>query len=204
MFSVRSTSVIFLGLLLYSHGAGEFASLISSPMSLLRDGDQQLIGFSLFGSMLVIGILMVCDLVRFHRLLEAVFFVLATIIIGFIAVTPSDNADHLFLSLALLLSFFLYYARQLRTVGSIWFYAHLFISFAWVAVIENHSFGLWQKGMIVYLIILVNIHNWLLKSGRLECQDLGLGITVSRTNLPLKRKVVFAVAPGKSWTRRHV
>jgi hypothetical protein len=66
-----------------------------------------------------------------------------------VAVTPSLEAFHILSSFLLMLILFGHYWRLLRDAGSPWIFAHVLVPFALVLLSGCHSYGLWQKCLIL-------------------------------------------------------
>jgi hypothetical protein len=79
-----------------------------------------------------------------------------------IAATPSVDPFHILISLLLPLMFHAFYLRLLHSVLSFWMFLHLFVPLLLLFAIQFHSFGAWQKSMMLYFVLLANLHYGLL------------------------------------------
>jgi len=75
-----------------------------------------------------------------------------------IAATPSFDPFHVLISLLLPLLFHAFYLGVLYFELSSWMFLHLFVPLLLLFGIQFHSFGAWQKGMMIYYVLLANLH----------------------------------------------
>jgi hypothetical protein len=159
---LKLASAAFVLLLLGAHGVGDLNQRLGEPLSLLRDGEQGWLGYLLFVSLLLVGLSYTVALIRAGKEGEAVSAGLATLLLFLVAVTPSFQGFHLLCSFGLLLLLFRHFWRLLRESESLWLFPHMQAPLALVFVTGGHSYGLWQKGLILYIVVLSNIHHHLL------------------------------------------
>ncbi len=152
---VKLLTLLFLAILTALHlcGDGEAGPM---PLSMARDGPVAVLGYLAFVPLVGIGPLMVTVSWKAGEDGAAWFYALATVVMGYIAVTPSEGTGHVFWSLVLPLLFYAYYARVLIEADSFGVFAHLAVPFVLVCVTLNY--GLWQKCLIIYFLIVANIH----------------------------------------------
>ena len=192
---MKPLSIAFLGLLFWSQGlAGELAD---KPLSMFRDGEFQIVGYALFALLLAIGALMAATLQRRGHSGEAAVFASALALLLIVVATPSLNAAHETAAALLLLTLFIYYAGQLASVRSGLVFIHLLMPVALVPLL-GIGYGPWQKGLIVYLLVVINIH-WHLLPQLAQRQP-----RAAARGGSLKRRVVYLVEPGKAWGRQKV
>jgi len=163
--TVKLASAAFVLLLLVAHGVGDLGQRLEQPLSLFRDGEQAWVGYLLFAALLLIGLLYTVALIRAGKEEEAVCAGLAALLLFIVAVTPSLEGVHLLCSLLLLMLLFGHYWRLLRESGSSWLIPHSLAPFVLVLVSGYHSYGLWQKGLILYIVVLANIRLYQLGQG---------------------------------------
>jgi hypothetical protein len=192
---MKLLSLIFVGLLSWAQVVGG-AELADKPLSMFRDGDCGAVGYALFALLLAIGALMAAALNRVGRRGEAGVFVLAVVLLFVVLATPSlDSALHETGAAALLCLLFGYYAIQLVLAQSNWLYFHLCLPIA-LAPLLGLGYGPWQKGLIVYLVLVINIHWQLLPAIHSR------PARARRRTPSLRRHVVYVVEPGRLWERR--
>jgi hypothetical protein len=199
---MKPATCVFLALLFYAHTAGASDEILGQPLSVFRDGAGGLLGYTLFTSLLVVGGFMIAALARLRRPLDVGVFGLAALLLVVVAATPSLGSFHLFCSLLLLLLLYCYYGLLLRLAETWWLIPHLLVPFALLLATQCHSFGAWQKSLILYFVLAVNVHFHLL-CGWPGGRPAPAAARASRRASPLRRKVVFQLNPGGNcWARR--
>jgi hypothetical protein len=201
---MKLASFAFCLLLLHAHGAGDFDELLGQPLSMFRDGAQGRLGYALFAVLLVIGALYTAALVRAQRAGAAAAAVLAILLLLVVAATPSGGSFHLFCSLVLLLLLFGHCALLLYRAQSVWLVPHLAVPAALAAATRCHSYGLWQKGFVVYLLLAVATHHHLLGRGPTSRASPPADPYVRRRGEPTRRRKVYRLEAGREWARRDV
>lgn len=191
---MRLASAAFVLLLLGAHAAGDFDQLLGQPLSVFRDGEQGWLGYLLFATLLSVSVLYVGGLIRAGKENEAVTAGLAAGLLFLVAVTPSVQGFHLLCSLLLLLLLFGHYWRLLRASGSPWFILHAVAPFLLVLATGCHSYGLWQKCLILYVVVLVNVRHYMLSKGAANPR----GIRKDGTR---RRQKTYCMEAGREWTR---
>ncbi|HVJ79939.1 MAG TPA: hypothetical protein VNC50_02620 [Planctomycetia bacterium] len=156
---MRLSSTLFYLLFLGAHGLGDFAERLDSPLSFFRHGPHGWLGYLMFAALFAIGWQYTMALLAARREEEAASACLATVLLFFVAWTPSLQLFHVLCSVALLLLLFHHHWRLFRDAGSPWLYAHALVPFALVLASGCQSYGLWQKGMVVYFVALINVHH---------------------------------------------
>jgi hypothetical protein len=161
-------TALFLVLLLALHLADPEAW--EKPLSLFRDGPHPAAGYALFGLLLAVGGLHVQAYYRAGRVRQVWLPAFALALLAVVAVTPSWGEAHLAAAFALLAVVFGTYAGRLWAVRSPWLFAHLAAPVAILLAAVGHdalTYGVWQKGLILYFLLAVNL-DALLISGRLS------------------------------------
>ena len=79
-----------------------------------------------------------------------------------IAATPSMHPFHILISLLLPITFHAFYFRLLYPILGFWKFLHPSVPLLLLLVTQFHSYGAFQKGMILYLVALANFHYSLL------------------------------------------
>jgi hypothetical protein len=156
---VAVPSVLFVLLFLVIHLLDR--SFLLQPMSLSRDGRHAALGYLLFTSLVLVACGQCLMFWIARRYIEFVILLMATGLLIFVAVTPSQDSTHIVASLVLLGFIFLFYAVRLYLADSFWFFVHLMspIGLAALAAIKP-SYGLVQKCVILYAVLLINIDCW--------------------------------------------
>ena len=201
---MKLASLAFVTCLSLAHLEGDFAKTLSLPLSMIRDGESWWVGYLLFGLLLLIAGLMLNRLRRDDLAVDACLVGVVAAFLFLVAVTPSQDGFHNFGSFVVLAVLFGYYAAVLRGESAAWMFGHLAVPILLLFVTQFHSYGLWQKSLIVYFLLVINVHNWLLSRG---------GISLSLTNLmnqgrhrgrgkAPRRRVVYMVDTSRSWSRK--
>ena len=201
---MKIATLAFLLLLGYAHLTGDTERLLAQPLSMFRDGQQSAAGYGLFALLGLVAAAMTAACVRAGRDVEVCVLCVAGFLLVIVAVTPSLWPLHELCSLLLLSLLYWYFALLFYAWESRWrwlLFVHLPAPLALVIVTQCHSYGLWQKSLIVYFVVVINIHyhlvvRYLPRLARLRKSARG-------RNDPLgKRRVVYILTPGKPWRRR--
>jgi hypothetical protein len=197
---VKSASAAFVLLLLCAHGVGDFNKRLAEPLSMFRDGEQAWLGHVLFAVLLLVMLVYARDAFRAGEEQEAIIAGLAALLLLIVAVTPSFDGFHVLSSFLLLLLLFAHYWRLLRESGSAWFIVHVLAPFALVLP-GCHSYGLWQKCLIVYLVGLANLcHHQLCPRRAIEPSPASSSLSLGSGGVNGRRKV-YQLEPGREWAR---
>jgi len=189
----------FVLLLLGAHLGGDSGELVGQPLSMFRDGEQAWLGYALFYVLLLISGLYVKALKRADRVPEAAVAVGAALLLAVVAATPSWGAFHIVCSLLLLGLLISYYALLLhRAEGPLLAAVHLAVPLALVGATGLHSYGLWQKAVITYIVVVTAAHHHLLGRPAPKRER----PRASRRAPVGKRHTVYALAPSREWARR--
>ncbi|SRR5579885_1634903 len=187
-------TALFVVLLVAVHLADP--SAVDRPLSLFRDGPWPVAGYALFGLLLVIGGLHLRTYYRLARYGELVVPAAALGLLAVVTLTPSLDGGHAFAAFALMGLMFIYYAVRLYRAGSLWFFAHLAAPVLLIVATSCRSYGVWQKGFIVYFLLAANL-DCLLATGRLALP--GPEDFVRRR----RRKRAVKYAPRVLWRRTN-
>ena len=192
---MKLLSLVFLTLLAWSQMVvGDH--LTDMPLSMFRDGEFRIVGYALFALLLAIGAIMVAALRRANRAADAAVFAFVLALLMVVVATPSLNAWHEAGAALLLLTLFGYYAGRLVLARSSLLYFHLVMPLALTPLV-GLGYGPWQKGIIVYLLLLINIH-WHLFERNASQSRLPAGSAAAQ-----RRRVVYVVEAGQAWRRRR-
>jgi hypothetical protein len=197
---MKVASVAFLVVLLLTHCAGDPARLLGLPLSMLRHGSLGPFGYLLFVLLLLIAGLMLSAFVRARMYGPLALFSLASFLLLLVAVTPSTAVFHLLCSFVLLALLYAYFAAALRPAGLVWFWLHLSVPVILAGVTQFHSYGLWQKSLILYFLLAASVHHHLLTHAP-PAPTRAAGPRRSWVGRP--RQLVFSLDAGRSWARRR-
>jgi hypothetical protein len=196
---VRIASAAFVLLLLGAHVTDDFDDRLALPLSQFRDGEQAWLGYLLFTALVVASVMYTRDLIRAGKDEEALTAGLAASLLMIVAVTPSLQGFHILSSLLLLVLLFGHYWWLLRNSGSPWIIVHLSAPLALAWLSGYHSYGLWQKCLIVYLVALANVRQHLLGLAAASVAAASAPTSFGGVN---KRRKVYRLEESKAWTRR--
>jgi hypothetical protein len=198
--NMKLTTLALGIVLLIAHGVGDLSDRLSLPLSVLRDGPAAALGYIIFVLLLVIAGLMITAAIRAGRGGQACLFSLAGFLLFLVSVTPSEDAFHIFCAFVLLAVLYSYYAAVLHWMGTSLFWVHLAVPILLVVFANLHSYGLWQKCLISYFVIAINIHHHLLP--RIDVgRSRGLPWGRAAGSWQPRRRAVWVLEPSKTWTR---
>ena len=158
---MKPVAAAFLLLLAYAHTRDDWNAAVARPMSMFRDGGDAWIGDALFGLLLAAGVLLLVQLVRLRWILDAAAVLGIAVMLAVVAATPSADTLHNFLAFLLLFLLYVYFATVFYRLESRWLYAHLTVPAVLVFVTRLHSYGLWQKSLILYYLFAVVLQHHL-------------------------------------------
>lgn len=174
-----AATVAFLSIVAWMHLGLEATTRWRTPLSLLRDGSAAAKAQSAFGLLLVIHVLLLTAAWRARDRFALFTFAGVGGLLGIVALTPSDSILHLTAAILGLSLAFSYYAFVLQRLAHCWFWLHLVMPVALAVAawwLDPHPFeaflvptttgavwvppvyGIWQKAMLAYLLLLANIH----------------------------------------------
>lgn len=159
-----AVSIAFLVLLYAAHTGGDVDLALRTPLSMFRDGRDSTLGYWMFGLLLAAGAILMQLLVRLRWWGDAFALLMSFALLIVVASTPSADFDHLFVAMVLLLSVYIYYAFLFHRLGSRWFWVHLLAPVLIGMLLQWHSYGLWQKSLIVYFVATMNAQYYAFKS----------------------------------------
>ena len=201
---MKLASLAFVTCLFFAHLEGDLAKTLSLPLSMLRDGASWWVGYLLFGLLLLIAGLMLDRLRREELEVDTCLLGVVAVFLILVAVTPSQNGFHHIGSFVVLAVLFGYYAAVLRGESAAWMFGHLAVPILLFFVTQFHSYGLWQKSLIVYFLLVINVHHWLLSRGRMTLSLMNLmnqGRHRGRGKAP-RRRVVYTLDTSRGWSRK--
>lgn len=156
---MRLASLAFLLILSGLHLASPSPEILATPLSEFRDGPFRLWGFVLFGLLIFIGGSWIKTMVRVRDPSDLLAVVPGISMLGFAAVTESWDFWHLVCSLVLFGWLLLFFTLKLLEAESLFAFPQLMMPALLVLIVRGHSFGLWQKMLIVYFVIAINIYD---------------------------------------------
>jgi hypothetical protein len=156
-------TALFLALLAAAHVGDPDA--VDRPLSLYRE-ERPVVGYSLFGLLALVGGLHIRTYYRLGLGRELFAPAVSVVLLTVVALTPSPDTGHTLAAFVLLGLVFGWYALRLYRVASPWLVVHLAVP-PLMFVYLGSSYGVWQKLVIVYFLVTVNL-DCLLAAGRLR------------------------------------
>ncbi len=153
---------------------------------MFRDYDPAWIGYALFGVLLAIGLETIRTAFRVQAELHAGAYMAATCLLGVVVATPSDRRLHSTCTAAAMAMMFVYYAVLLYHGDSLfWLVIHLLTPSVLLMASHFESYGVWQKGMILYFLAATIVHQdllaqWLPKRQRTPVKRVRLKVAKRR------------------------
>lgn len=153
----------FVGLLLSAHLIDTRGDAVHRPLSMFRDFDQPWIGYLLFGVLLAIGVATIRTAHRAQAVSDARMYTFVMGLLLIVAVTPSWGLIHNLCATAALFVIYFYYIGLLyREDLNLLLMLHLFTPSMMLLASRAASYGLWQKGMVLYFLTATVAHESLL------------------------------------------
>jgi len=150
-------SLAFFGCFIAAHMVRGGWEALPLELCFFREGASEPLGYALFVLLFAIGALLVWRMAR-DPACEADFRLCVPMLglLIFVAVTPSMDGFHLIASLIVIGGLYAYYTRALECREHPWLRLHLLMPLLMLAIPPLGSFGSWQKGMILYIVVLIN------------------------------------------------
>jgi hypothetical protein len=150
---VKLFGLTFAALLVCAHIADVQGDAYLRPLSMFRDYEPAWIGYALFGLLVTIGLETIRTAWRAEAAYHAAAYLVATALVAAIAATPSEDEFHIICSVLAMVLLFTYYAAVLyRHDCWFWLLMHLLMPSVLMFASRLESYGIWQKGMILYFL----------------------------------------------------
>jgi hypothetical protein len=160
---VKLFGIAFAALLVCAHLADVQGDAYERPLSLFRDYEPAWIGYAMFALLVAIGLATVRTAFRAESEVHAGMYLLSTGLLAFVSATPSDNEWHQNFAVVVMLVLFTYYAVVLYYRDAMfWLLFHLLTPSFMMWATRLDSYGIWQKGMILYFLAATIVHQGVL------------------------------------------
>jgi hypothetical protein len=160
---VKILGISFATLLVCAHVADVQGDAYERPLSLFRDYEPAWMGYAMFGLLVLIGLETVRTAFRAQTEVHAAIYLFSTALLGVVAATPSENEWHQNFAVVVMLAMFIYYAVVLYFRDSLfWLVFHLLTPSFMMFATRLDSYGIWQKGMILYFLAATIVHQGVL------------------------------------------
>ena len=155
---MKLASLLFFGLLIFVHQVCSPYEVLDWPLSAFREGECEPLGYALFGAIALVTAVYSMDLKRFEDPIEALDTIGFGVLLLFVAVSPNRWMFHRASAFTLLVCAYGFFAIQLRNNPPLML-LHLCAPIALAVVTGFHSYGLWQKALISYFVVVGTIHH---------------------------------------------
>ncbi|MFT3882598.1 MAG: hypothetical protein QM703_23465 [Gemmatales bacterium] len=151
-------TLLFLLTLVIGHAYAGWEEALHVPFSQWRDGPYSVFGYVNFILLLACSLLILVLIIR-QRLRSDIITAVSIVLLLFIVmITPSKDAFHRYSSYVLFLLLMGYYTWVLWRWNARNVIVHLAVLLALTLLTAWHSYGLWQKALVLYMLVLMNIH----------------------------------------------
>jgi hypothetical protein len=156
--TVKLLAAAFVVLLVYAHLADLQGDAYNRPLSMFRDYSPAWVGYAMFAILVAIGSITAVTAFRAQAYLQCGVYVFGTVLLTIVAATPSNSFNHLQISLLLMAIIFANFAARLWMNDEyFWFAIHAFAPTILALLTKLESFGIWQKALVVYFVLVVVI-----------------------------------------------
>jgi hypothetical protein len=160
---MKAAALLFFALLIYVHQACDLHEPLGQPLCAFRDGETWRLGYAVFGAMALIGAIYTISLRRFGRPAETANTIGGGLLLLIVVLTPAPWALHGASTIVLLGSLYVHYGILLSEASCAWTVTHLSAPLALATVTGFQSYGLWQKGLICYFVVVAVVHHHFVK-----------------------------------------
>jgi hypothetical protein len=197
---MKLASLSFFAALAYIHRLDDLQTALAKPLSVFRDGPEAPLGYALIGVLVLIAVLYVGELAWAGLAGEAAVATFAVVLLLAVAATPSWGLLHSVCAVALLGLLFAYAALVFCQLARPAMLVHLAVPVLLLAATRFHSYGFWQKSLIVYFVVVAVVHQHLIR--RRNSEAVGIGDGQADALLTAKARKVYRVEAGPVWNRR--
>jgi len=155
---MKLASLLFFALLIFVHQVCSPYDALDWPLSAFREGECEPLGYALFGAIALVTTVYSVDLKRFRDPIEAIDTVGFGVLLLFVTVSPNRWMFHRASAFTLLGCGYVFFALQLRNNRPL-VLLHLCAPLVLAVVTGFHSYGIWQKALISYFVVVGTIHH---------------------------------------------
>jgi hypothetical protein len=155
---MKLAALMFFALLVHVHQVCSPYEAIDWPLSAFREGDCEPFGYALFGAIALVTAVYSVDLKRFEDPIETVDTIGFGVLLLWVALSPNRWMFHRASAFTLLGGAYVFFALQLRHNRPLMF-LHLSAPLALAVVTRFQSYGIWQKALIGYFVVVATIHH---------------------------------------------
>jgi hypothetical protein len=155
---MKLAALVFFALLIHVHQACSAYEPLHWALSAFREVECAPLGYALYGAIALVTAVYSVDLKRFRDPIEAVDTIGFGVMLLVAAVSPNTWMLHRFSAGMLLVCAYVFFAIQLRRNRPLMF-VHLCAPIALAVVTGFDSYGIWQKAVISYFVVVATIHH---------------------------------------------
>ena len=155
---MKLASLLFFALLIFVHQVCSPYETLAWPLSAFREGECEPWGYALFGAIALVTTVYSVDLKRFRDPIEAIDTIGFGVLLLFVAVSPNRWMFHRASAFTLLVCAYGFFAIQFRHNRPL-LLMHLCAPAVLAVVTAFDSYGLWQKALISYFVVVGTLHH---------------------------------------------
>jgi hypothetical protein len=155
---MKLASLLFFALLMYVHQVCSPYEALYWPLSAFREGECAPLGYGLFGGIALVTAVYSVGLKRFSDPIEAIDTIGFGALLLMVAVSPNRWMFHRASAFTLLGCAYVFFAIELRNNRPLML-IHLCAPIVLAVVTGFESYGMWQKALISYFIVVGTIHH---------------------------------------------
>jgi hypothetical protein len=155
---MKLASLLFFALLIYVHLVCNPSEALGWPLSAFREGECAPLGYALFGAIGLVTAVYSVDLRRFRDPIEAIDTIGFGLFLLMVAVSPNRWMFHRASAFTLLGCAYVFFALQLRNNRRLML-IHLCTPLVLAVVTGFESYGIWQKALISYFVVVGTMHH---------------------------------------------
>ena len=155
--AMKLASLVFFALLIFVHRV--CGQPLEWPLSGFREGECAPLGYALYGAIGLVSLVYSVDLKRFRDPIEAIDTIGFGVLLLIAAVSPARWMLHRGSAGLLLVCAYVFLAMQLHRSDRALMLIHLCVPVVLAVVTASHGYGIWQKALISYFIVVATIHH---------------------------------------------
>lgn len=162
---MKLASLFFFAVLVYVHQECSPYVARDWPLSAFREGECAPLGYSLFGAIGLAAALYSVDLRRFRDPIETADTIGFGLLLLLVAISPNSWMFHRATAFGLLGCSYVFFALQLRNNRPLML-IHLCVPILLALVTGFESYGIWQKALISYFVVVATVHHHVMTQRR--------------------------------------
>jgi hypothetical protein len=155
---MKLASLLFFALLIYVHQVCGAYEPLHWPLSAFREGECGPVGYALFGAIALVTAVYSVDLRRFRDPIQAIDTIGFGVLLLMVVFSPNRWMFHRTAAFTLLGCAYVFFAIQFRRNRPLML-LHLCAPIALAVLTRFESYGIWQKALISYFVVVGTIHH---------------------------------------------